>query len=281
MTDNSKDNMQLAINEAKKAPEGSPRVGTVIVKNGRVLAKAYRGKYGEHLHAEHCALIEAKNAGTNIRGATVYTTLEPCNEVRSASKVPCADQLIEAGVAEVYIGSYDRNPVVYRQGWRRLRDAGLKLYDFDEQHRQQVKYLNSRSDGNFLYSVGKSGGAKFDYMQNGGKFEVFYDESKAIVFKTRWSQKGPRSIYAYGGQPGIVSLAKYAVNFEEIDDPDAYDYEGSSVSGYEGDIVIFRNAEGHALVKICEVQVGAPWDNKNTSLKIKYQLRLKESSKQS
>lgn len=279
MSNDPKDYMQLAIDEAKMAPEGSPKVGAIIVKNGKIVAKAYRSKCGKDSHAEHCALEEARNERTDIKGSTVYTTLEPCNVVKSAVKVPCADQLIAAGVSEVYIGSYDRNPAIYRQGWKKLRDAGLRLYDFDASHRQQVTDLNSVADGNFLFSIGSDGGAKFDYMQNGGKFEIFSDESHTIVFKTRWTQRGPRSIYAYGGHPGNVALAKFAVDFEEIDDPDAYDYAGSSVPADQGDIVIFRNTYGHVLIKVCEVHVGPPWDTNNTSLKILYQLRLRDTYK--
>jgi len=165
--------MQLAIYEAKKSPEGSPKVGAIIVKEGQVVASAYRGKCGAHLHAEQCAISEAKEAGIEIKGAKVYTTLEPCNVVKSTAKTPCADQLIDAGVHEVCIGSYGRNPAIYRQGWKKLRDAGIKIQDFDALHRQQVIDLNRTADGNFLFSVGFEGGAKFDYMQNGGKFELY------------------------------------------------------------------------------------------------------------
>lgn len=267
--------MKMAIKEAVKCPEGSPKVGAVLVKNNRILSKASRGEKGIHKHAEQCILENLLNKN-DAKGATLYTTLEPCNTVKSRNKTPCADQIIEAGISAVYIGTYDINPLIFRQGWRAMRDAGIKLYDFDSVHRDEIKTLNIVSDDHFQSSVGPSGSAKFDFKQNGGKFDIYTDETKIHVVTTRWTERGADSIYAYGGRPNIVTLAKYATSFDEVDDPGAYDYEGTSAEANEGDIVIYRTTYAYVLIKVLEVHAGPSRGTVDTSIKINYQVRLRQ-----
>jgi hypothetical protein len=72
---------RMAIDEARKSvaeDEGRahPRVGAVVVKDGKVLAVAHRGEMASGNHAEFVAL-EKKLTEVSLAGATVYTTLEP------------------------------------------------------------------------------------------------------------------------------------------------------------------------------------------------------------
>jgi len=53
-----------------------PKVGAVIVKDGRVLSIAHRGEQIGN-HAEFVGL-EKKLSDEAVAGATVYATLEPC-----------------------------------------------------------------------------------------------------------------------------------------------------------------------------------------------------------
>ena len=73
--------MERAVEEARKSrtEDGRihPKVGVVIVKDGKELAVAYRGELDKGEHAEFTAL-ERKLPDVEIAGATVYTTLEPC-----------------------------------------------------------------------------------------------------------------------------------------------------------------------------------------------------------
>lgn len=93
---------RLAIEEARKSvPEDErvhPRVGVVVVKDGRVFATAHRGEI-LRCRAEYIAL-EKKLPEESLSGATVYTTLEPCTS-RNHPKVPCAIRLAERKVARV------------------------------------------------------------------------------------------------------------------------------------------------------------------------------------
>lgn len=101
----------------------NPRVGCVIVRNGTVLAEGWHERAGGP-HAEARALANARANGVDVRGATVYVTLEPCSH--HGRTPPCADALIAAGVARVVAACADSNPLVAGQGLARLQAAGIQ-----------------------------------------------------------------------------------------------------------------------------------------------------------
>src|SRR5512138_963237 len=96
----------------------NPRVGCVLVKDGRVIGEGWHERAGEP-HAEVHALRAACEAA---RGATAYVTLEPCSH--HGRTPPCADALIAAKVAAVHCALPDPDPNVGGQGIARLRGAG-------------------------------------------------------------------------------------------------------------------------------------------------------------
>lgn len=99
----------------------NPRVGCVIVRDGRMVAEGWHEKAGS-AHAEVAAL---ERAGGAARNATVYVTLEPCSH--QGRTPPCADALIRAGVGRVVVAMRDPNPMVSGAGIQRLRDAGIAV----------------------------------------------------------------------------------------------------------------------------------------------------------
>ena len=98
----------------------NPRVGCVIVKDGRVVGEGWHERAGTP-HAEIHAL---KAAGGAARGATVYVTLEPCSH--HGRTPPCAEALVNAGVARVVAAMSDPNPLVAGGGISMLTLAGIR-----------------------------------------------------------------------------------------------------------------------------------------------------------
>ena len=84
----------------------NPRVGCVLVREGRVIGEGWHRRAGEP-HAERIA-IDA--AGAQTRGATAYVSLEPC--CHYGRTPPCTDALLAAGVTRVVVGMEDPNPLV-------------------------------------------------------------------------------------------------------------------------------------------------------------------------
>ena len=102
----------------------NPRVGCVIVKEGAILGAGHTQPVGGN-HAEVQAMQDARAKGHDLRGATVYVTLEPCSH--TGNTPPCADALIQAGVAKVVTAIEDPNPLVAGKGLARLRAAGIEV----------------------------------------------------------------------------------------------------------------------------------------------------------
>jgi len=101
----------------------NPRVGCVIVgADGRLAGRGHTQEAGG-AHAEVMALRDAEARGVDVRGATVYVTLEPC--AHHGRTPPCADALVDAGVGRVVIALRDPNPLVSGRGAARLEGAGI------------------------------------------------------------------------------------------------------------------------------------------------------------
>jgi diaminohydroxyphosphoribosylaminopyrimidine deaminase/5-amino-6-(5-phosphoribosylamino)uracil reductase len=99
----------------------NPAVGCVIVRDGAIVAQGVTAPGGRP-HAETQALAMA---GAAARGATAYVSLEPCSH--HGQTPPCADALIEAGIARVVVAACDPDPRVNGAGLARLREAGVDV----------------------------------------------------------------------------------------------------------------------------------------------------------
>ena len=120
--------MSIALNLAKKA-EGmtspNPLVGAVLVRNGLIIGKGYHKKAGLP-HAEIEAFKDARKKGKEIKGATLYVSLEPCCH-KDKRTPPCVDAIIENGIKRVIVGMPDPNPKVRGNGVEMLREKGIDV----------------------------------------------------------------------------------------------------------------------------------------------------------
>ena len=97
--------MKQALKEAEKAyqKEEVP-IGAVIVKDGKIIARAYNLKEIKHDTTEHAEIRAIKKASKRLGAwrlsdCEMYTTLEPCPM--------CAGALIQARIKKVHIGTMD------------------------------------------------------------------------------------------------------------------------------------------------------------------------------
>ena len=117
--------MQLALDWAAKGmfiTSPNPRIGCVIVRDGQVIGAGHTQPPGQ-AHAEIAALRDAQERGHDVRGATAYVTLEPCNHFGRTP--PCSDALVRAGLGRVVAAMEDPNPLVAGQGMAKLAAAGI------------------------------------------------------------------------------------------------------------------------------------------------------------
>jgi diaminohydroxyphosphoribosylaminopyrimidine deaminase/5-amino-6-(5-phosphoribosylamino)uracil reductase len=99
----------------------NPWVGCVIVRDGEVVGEGATSPPGGP-HAEAAALAAAAE---RAKGATAFTTLEPCSHVGRTG--PCVDALIAAGIARVVSAMEDPDPLVAGRGHEALRAAGVQV----------------------------------------------------------------------------------------------------------------------------------------------------------
>lgn len=98
----------------------NPMVGSIIVKNGRIIGEGYHQRYGES-HAEVMAIQSAKDS---VEGATLYSNLEPCCHLRKKTP-PCTELIIKSKIKKVVVANIDPNPEVAGKGLKRLEEMGI------------------------------------------------------------------------------------------------------------------------------------------------------------
>ncbi|MDG2351203.1 MAG: bifunctional diaminohydroxyphosphoribosylaminopyrimidine deaminase/5-amino-6-(5-phosphoribosylamino)uracil reductase RibD [Acidimicrobiales bacterium] len=158
--------MAEAIEVAEKArfwSSPNPWVGVVVVAKGQVVGKGFTGPFNATdvaenstqpekgfessvgVHAEIAALAQA---GKFANGATLYTTLEPCNHHGRTS--PCTDAVIQAGIKRVVVALVDPDKRVSGSGVESLRSAGIEV-DVGQNsagaEKQLTPYLHHRHTG--------------------------------------------------------------------------------------------------------------------------------------
>ena len=121
--------MKKAIARAKAASRvGEVPIGAVIVKDGKVIATGRNmreSKKNALLHAELVAIDRAckKLGAWRLEGCTLYVTMEPCPM--------CAGAIVNARIARVVFGCYDKKAGVY--------GSVMNLHDYPFNHYYEVE----------------------------------------------------------------------------------------------------------------------------------------------
>jgi diaminohydroxyphosphoribosylaminopyrimidine deaminase/5-amino-6-(5-phosphoribosylamino)uracil reductase len=100
----------------------NPMVGAVLVRDGQLLGHGWHHRAGLP-HAEIEAIRDARSRGHDLRGATLYVTLEPCST--HGRTPPCTEAIIAAGINRVVVAATDPNPAHAGRGLDLLRQAGV------------------------------------------------------------------------------------------------------------------------------------------------------------
>ena len=121
--------MRMALAQARQARGKSfpnPPVGAIVYRGDRVLGRGFTRPAGGP-HAEVVALERSlrRHGARAVRGAAMAVTLEPCSH--HGRTPPCADRLLEAGIARVVVGHRDPHQEVSGRGLRRLSRAGVAV----------------------------------------------------------------------------------------------------------------------------------------------------------
>ena len=97
--------MKQAIKEAEKAYEKlEVPVGAIIVKDGKIIARAYNQKESKTDTTKHAEILAIQKASKKLKSwrlidCEMYVTLEPCTM--------CAGAIIHSRIKKVYIGAMD------------------------------------------------------------------------------------------------------------------------------------------------------------------------------
>lgn len=104
-----------------------PSVGCVLVRDGEIIGAGHTQSGDGHPHAEVMAVRQSwqRDPLHGARGATAYTTLEPC--AHWGTTPPCCDMLVRERIKRVVVGVVDPDPRVAGRGLRRMNDAGLEI----------------------------------------------------------------------------------------------------------------------------------------------------------
>lgn len=141
--------IKKAIELAKKGEgcvEQGPLVGSVLVRNGKIIARGYYGRNGL-AHAEQQVLLPGKVRGDN---AILYVTMEPCVDFKGKRTPSCAKAIINSGIKRVVIAMNDPNRKVNGKGVSLLRKNGIDVItgickeDAEFLNRSYIKYIKEK-----------------------------------------------------------------------------------------------------------------------------------------
>ena len=115
--------MKSAIGQAIKAKDlDEVPIGAVIVKDGKIIAKAHNLMEKTQLATAHAEVLAINKACKKLKswrldGAEMYVTIEPCPM--------CAGAIVNARIKKVYFGAYEKKSGAAESKFNVLTDSGL------------------------------------------------------------------------------------------------------------------------------------------------------------
>jgi pyrimidine deaminase RibD-like protein len=135
------DMLNLAVSLADACPKSDQAfaVGAIIVDaNGIELARGFSRELGPSFHAEETAITKALQSNIPLKGATIYSSLEPCG-LRLSGKLGCSGLIIKHQIVKVVYALEEPNTFVEPLGLKYLTEAGVevcRISGFEERVRQ-------------------------------------------------------------------------------------------------------------------------------------------------
>ncbi|MFI3328189.1 MAG: dihydrofolate reductase family protein [Rikenellaceae bacterium] len=131
----------VALGGSSPAKESCYRVGAVVLSSGGELFEGYTLETSPTHHAEQAAISKALAAGVDLRGATMYASMEPCS-VRSSEPESCSEILLRLGFSRVLFALYEPSHFVECHGAENLRRGGVEVH-FVDSLSSSVRAINS------------------------------------------------------------------------------------------------------------------------------------------
>jgi diaminohydroxyphosphoribosylaminopyrimidine deaminase/5-amino-6-(5-phosphoribosylamino)uracil reductase len=131
--------LELATRVRRGAVSPNPLVGAVIARGAETIGEGHHARLGD-LHAERAAIADSRRRGNDPAGATMYVTLEPC--AHSGRQPPCAEAVLEAGLARLVYASDDPSDKASGRGPGMLRDGGVEVEQAAGEQAADARRLN-------------------------------------------------------------------------------------------------------------------------------------------
>lgn len=164
----------------------NPMVGAIVVQKGKIAGRGYHKTFGGP-HAEVNAINDALLRREDIRGATLFVNLEPC--AHHGKTPPCAKAIINHGISKVVCAIEDPNPRVAGEGFRMLRNAGVRVVTGslrEEATRLNEKFLRHITTGlPFVAIKAAQTSDEFIARTNGSSRWITSRKSRVLVHRLR------------------------------------------------------------------------------------------------
>ncbi len=131
----------IDVSRKGKASPSCYRVGAVVVTTAGEIFDGYTLETSATHHAEQAAITKAQEAGVDLRGATIYSSMEPCSK-RASEPVSCSRLIMELGISRVVFALYEPSNFVECQGAYLLRQSGVEVRYMGE-YAKRVRQINA------------------------------------------------------------------------------------------------------------------------------------------